>query len=81
MNGEPIPDSLSLFGQIVLVVYMVTVAILLLNLLVAIIVLRYEPEAVVAQTKFSRAQIVEYYQIQVGCDFQQCLSSCAECGI
>lgn len=65
LNGDPVPSYLSIFGRVVLLIYLVLVAILMLNLLVAIIITRYKPEATMAQTQFGRATILDAFIIQV----------------
>ena len=54
-----------LYGTIVLIVYLLLVAILLMNLLIAIIVERYKPDSVEAEASFKLAQIVDAYGLQV----------------
>eukprot|EP00198_Chlamydomonas_reinhardtii_P005461 XP_001694797.1 predicted protein [Chlamydomonas reinhardtii] len=62
---DGLPPAQRLYGIIMSVIFLVISAILLLNLLVAIITNRYRPEEVEAETKFKKAQIVNYYQTQV----------------
>ncbi|GIL82564.1 hypothetical protein Vretifemale_11358, partial [Volvox reticuliferus] len=54
-----------LYGIIVLVIFLIISAILLMNLLIAIITNRYRPQEVEAESQFKKAQIVSYYQTQV----------------
>ncbi|GFR45338.1 hypothetical protein Agub_g6706 [Astrephomene gubernaculifera] len=54
-----------LYGVIVQVIFLVISAILLMNLLIAIITNRYRPQEVEAETAFKKAQIVNYYETQV----------------
>ncbi|GIL42496.1 hypothetical protein Vafri_457, partial [Volvox africanus] len=54
-----------LYGIIILVIFLVISAILLMNLLIAIITNRYRPQEVEAESQFKKAQVVSYYQTQV----------------
>ncbi|GLC35277.1 hypothetical protein PLESTB_000581800 [Pleodorina starrii] len=58
-------DVQQVYGAVVQVIFLIISAILLMNLLIAIITNRYRPEAVEAETQFKKAQIVSYYQTQV----------------
>ncbi|KAG2487094.1 hypothetical protein HYH03_014207, partial [Edaphochlamys debaryana] len=62
---DGLSDVLFYYGVTAQVVFLVASAILLLNLLVAIITNRYQPEEVEAETQFKKAQIVNFYQTQV----------------
>jgi len=64
-TGDAMPGHMTIFGQVVLVLYLVMVAILLLNLLLAIMLNRYKPEEAEGQSQFKQAQVVDYYQQQV----------------
>lgn len=55
-----------MYGQWLMVVYLVTAAVLLANLLIAIISYKYRPDEVQAQATFKLAEIVDQHQFQVG---------------
>ncbi|GAX80101.1 hypothetical protein CEUSTIGMA_g7539.t1 [Chlamydomonas eustigma] len=55
------PEQLVLYGTLALVIFMILSSILLLNLLVAIIVARYEPQSTVSQSQYGQAELVDMY--------------------
>ncbi|MEW5301620.1 MAG: hypothetical protein WDW36_004469 [Sanguina aurantia] len=66
-EAAPTPFALNkvLFGDIVLILYLLITTVLLLNLLIAVLTHRYRPEEVEAETQFKQAVIVSYYHTQV----------------
>lgn len=63
--GNTFDPFYHLYGTIILVTYLLLVAILLMNLLIAIIVERYQPDSAASEAMFKLAQIVDMYSLQV----------------